>query len=69
MAYQITSQAAIRRAFWESHPQLDRKRIADHSGKGKMYKTDTRCAFVDYVDMLSKDGLISPELAHRTTLG
>ena len=30
--------------------------------------TDTRCAFVDFVDGLSKDGQISAELAHNVTL-
>ncbi len=33
-----------------------------------MYCTDTRVAFSDFVDFLSKDGSISHELAHRVTL-
>lgn len=66
--YRITSQRAIRAEFWEQHPNLDRKRITDYSGNGKMYRTDTRCAFTDFIDYLSKDGAISHELAHRVTL-
>ena len=33
-----------------------------------MYNTDTRVAFHDYVDMLSKEGIISAELADKVTL-
>lgn len=66
---QFTTQKQIRAAFWEDHPTLSRKKIADYSGKGKMFTTDTRCAFVDYVDHLSKSGAISPDLADRVTLG
>lgn len=67
----LTTQAQVRRAFWEAHPDRDqfpRKKITDYSGKGKMYCTDTRCAFTDFVDWLSRDGQISHELAHRVTL-
>lgn len=69
MKYRITSQKQLRAEFWDTFPELDREKITDYSGKGKMYKTDTRCAFVDFVDMLSKDGIISRELAERVTLG
>ena len=58
----------VRRAFWRDHPYLSRKKITDYSGTGKMYTTDTRCAFVDYVDALSKSGLVSEAVANRVTL-
>jgi hypothetical protein len=58
----------VRRAFWRDHPHLSRKKITDYSGTGKMYTTDTRCAFVDYVDALSKSGLVSEAVANRVTL-
>lgn len=64
----MTTQKQVRAAFWRDHPNADRKRIADYAGTGKMYRTDTRCAFTDYVDMLSRDGQISQELAQRVTL-
>lgn len=66
---QFTTQKQIRAAFWEEHPTLSRKKIKHYSGTGKMFTTDTRCAFVDYVDHLSKSGAISPDLAARATLG
>ena len=58
----------VRCAFWRDHPHLSRKKITDYSGTGKMYTTDTRCAFVDYVDALSKSGLVSEAVANRVTL-
>jgi len=64
----ITTQRALRKAFWAEHPSLPRKRITNYSGNGTMYHTDTRCAWIDWIDMLSKDGTISQELAYRATL-
>lgn len=69
MKYRITSVRQLRREFWETFPHLTRKKITAYSGKGKMYVTDTRCAFVDWLDSLSKNGEISQELAERATLG
>lgn len=66
--YRYTTQREVRRAFWEEHPDADRKKITHYSGEGKMYCTDTRTLFVDFVDRLSKDGDISPDLADRVTL-
>ncbi len=60
--------ADVRRAFWEAHPTMPRKKITDYSGAGKVYPTDTRCAFVDFVDYLARDGQISDSLANRVTL-
>lgn len=68
LPYTYNTQREVRRAFWEAHPTLPRRRITNFSGNGKMYPTDTRCAFADYVDALSKDGSISTELAGRVTL-
>jgi len=69
MTYRITTQKQLRREFWQTFPHLPRKKITNYSGNGKMYPTDTRCAFVDWLDMLSKNGDISQELAERATLG
>ena len=68
MKPRITNQRRLRGEFWRTFPQLSRRLITDYSGKGKMYCTDTRCAFVDWLDMLSKNGEISQELAQRATL-
>lgn len=61
--YGITNQRNLRQSFWEAHPQADRRK-----GRDGDYLTDTRVAFVDYVDMLCRSGHISPELAQRATL-
>lgn len=64
----ITTQAQLRKVFRQEHPHLLFKKITDHSGTGTMFCTDTRCAWVDWIDMLSKNGEISQELAERATL-
>ncbi len=64
----LTTQKQIRALFWESHPTLSRRKIRDYAGTGRMYVTDTRCAFVDFVDYLQTSGQISEALANRATL-
>lgn len=64
----LTTQKQVRDAFWDAHPDLSRKKITDYSGDGTMYTTDTRSAFVAFVDDLNRDGIISDALANRVTL-
>ena len=66
MSHSITNQRDLRRAFWEAHPAMQRR--LKYKGPGAYTPTDTRCAFVDYVDSLCRDGTISEALAHRATL-
>jgi hypothetical protein len=69
--YQMTTQRQVRAAFWEAYrgvPGISKRKITNYSGNGTMHNTDTRCAFNDFVDSLSKDGSISEELASRVTL-
>ena len=75
MTYRITNQRDLRRAFWDEVEQLadrrlniSRRKIRNYSGNGTMYNTDTRCAWCDWVDAMSKGGIISQELAQRATL-
>lgn len=68
MNYTYTTQTQVRAAFWEVHPEATRRKITNYSGTGKMHCTDTRCAFVDYVDALCRNGDISDDLAQRVTL-
>ena len=68
MKNRITNQKELRREFWATYPNLDRGKVTDHSGKGKMHVVDTRCVFVEWIDVLSKSGDISEELADRATL-
>lgn len=64
----LTSQVEVRKAFWAAHPTLPRKLIRNYAGTGKMYQTDVRCAFVDFIDYLERDGQISTAPARRVTL-
>ena len=66
--YSITSQRQLRRAFWEQFPELSRRRINDYAGTGKMYTTDTRVAWCNWIDAICRNGEISDELARRATL-
>ena len=68
-----TNQKQIRAAFWESFPDLPRRRYRyspNRSDKNAplVYPIDTRCAFVDFLDSLARDGQISEALAARATL-
>ena len=63
--YEASSRDA---AFWRDTaasgaPCKERKHKRQND-----YPTDTRCAFVDYVDALQKSGEISEALAARATL-
>ena len=69
----MTNQKQIRAAFWEAHPTANRKKYParDWTREDKSrrdYCTDTRCAFVDYLDQLQRAGIISESLANRATL-
>jgi hypothetical protein len=68
MKYTFTTQRELRREFWRTFPELCRRKVKDFSGNGTMYMTDTRCAWVDWLDDLSREGDISEELAQRATL-
>ncbi len=67
--YPITTQAQVRASFWESYPEL----VCRLNRRGNPLPqneqpTTTRCAFVDHVDNLARDGQISEALAQRVTL-
>jgi hypothetical protein len=71
----MTNQKQVRAAFWEAWRagmykglSVTPRKIKNYSGNGKMHNTDTRVAFCDFVDSLSKSGQISQELASRVTL-
>lgn len=60
--YNYTTQRELRRAFWEQHPGLSRKKVNGD------YHVDTRQVFVAWIDYLERSQLISPALAERATL-
>lgn len=68
MKYRLTNQKEIRREFWRLFPELNRKRVVDCGSKRKMFVCDTRCTWVDWIDLLQKNGDISDVLADRATL-
>lgn len=69
----MTNQKQIRAAFWEAFPDLPRRRYRYSPNRSDktaelVFPIDTRCAFVDFVDQLQRDGIISEALADRATL-
>ena len=69
----MTTQKQIRAAFWNAHPTADRRRYpardwTREDNTSRDYCTDTRCAFVDFVDHLARSGEITEALAERVTL-
>ncbi len=71
MNYRITNQRQLRREFWQTFPNLSRNPFAQLSPKRKLpgvdYPTDTRVAFVEWIDSMQKNGQISEALAQRAT--
>lgn len=63
MKPEITTIAAVRAAFWDAHPELERR-----PGRQNAQSCDTRCAFVDFVNGLARAGEITEKLAGRVTL-
>jgi hypothetical protein len=63
MTYTYTTQAQVRAAFWQGWPQGFQR-----GKKHNEYIATIRVEFVDFVDMLQKDGHISEALAQRVTL-
>lgn len=69
--YAFTTQKDLTAAFWEDHPHLKalkKKTVTHYSGNGRMWITDIRCAFNDWLDYVKKSDMISDELADRATL-
>ena len=62
--YEFTTQKQIRSAFWQGFPEY--QKVSGWTQND--YKTLIRCEFVEFVDMLERDSLISESLANKTTL-
>jgi len=56
----------IRLQFWENNPQF--KGAYRKTYRQNRYNATIRCAFVDYVHYLERNGEISESLADRVTL-
>lgn len=64
----MTTESEVRAAFWAAHSHMPAVQIRDYSGKGWMYRASVRCAFVEFVDALQRNGEISEKLASVVTL-
>ena len=66
----ITNQKNLRSAFWAAHPDFEfQAREAGIFSKRQNHHCATvRCAWVDFVDMMARDGQISEKLSNRATL-
>lgn len=62
--YTFTTQAQVRRAFWQGMP----KGIEVRGRRQNGYNATIRSEWVEFVDMLARDGHISEQLAARLTL-
>lgn len=69
MKTQITNQRDLRRLFWETFPELSRRRSRTIPGdRFNSFCADTRMTFIDWIDSMQKDGQISEKLAEKATL-
>lgn len=66
MKYSITTQKALRDAFWaQAGMMADFYRV---SYRQNDYSATVRCTWCDFVDQMHRDGQISDKLAKRVTL-
>ena len=56
----------VRESFWNDFPKFQSERKA--TKRQNQYNATIRSEFVQYVDSLQKDGIISDKLANRVTL-
>jgi hypothetical protein len=64
----MKTQKQVRESFWNYYYPNGIPRGVYKSKRQNKQPADIRMAFVDYVDMLSRDGTISEQLAQRVTL-
>ena len=60
--HEITTQRAIRAAFWQENPDVTRR-----PGSQTNQPADTCMAFCDWLDYLARSGRISESLAQLAT--
>ena len=68
--HKLTTQRQVRAAFWQGWtPELEAAAGIKREMKTQNdYPAAVRMEWVDFVDMLARDGVISEELAARVTL-
>ena len=61
-----TTQAQVRAAFWQGNEHL--RKYCRKGARQNDYNATLRSEFVEFIDMLARDGQISESLAQRVTL-
>ena len=66
----MKTQKEVRNAFWQYAAEFAPEFLQEYkkTKRQNQYSTDIRCAFVDFVDVLMKDGEITEKLANNVTL-
>lgn len=66
----ITTQRELRKRFWQDHPDyaFQAREAGIISKRQNEHCATVRCAFVDWLDMMHRNGEISDALANRATL-
>ncbi len=67
-AYSFTTEAQVRAAFWQGSAFKRTRTPKGRDLRQNEYAADVRMEWVDFVDMLARDGHISEALAQRVTL-
>ena len=62
----MKTQSQVRESFWQAFPEF--KGSFRKTYRQNQYNATIRSSFVDYVDSLCKDGLVTESLANRVTL-
>lgn len=57
----------LRRVFWNNYPEFKEQYYRSYKTQND-YPTDVRCKWVDFVDLLEKNCVITDTLAQRATL-
>ena len=66
----ITTQRELRKEFWRQHPSFEHqvREAGILTRRQNEHCATVRCAFVDFIDHLTREGTISEALASRATL-
>lgn len=62
----MKTQKEIRQAFWNEFPEFKHEFRTRKTQND--YSCDIRCTFVDWIDNIHKDGIISDGMAQKITL-
>lgn len=64
--FKVKTAKQVRDLFWMQHPEFQSE--FSPKKRQKDYRADIRIAFVDFIERLSRDGIISVSLSEKITL-